>query len=167
MAQILGSHHIPMWEIQKKLLGLVWSSPCCCSHLGRELTYGKLQSLPLSLCFKQIQFLFKRQSSHLQVTSQCPQMSGLSQAKARCQECTCFTFVSNYAEHAPSNNFSKQASMVALTGIFNVPPDSAGGGAETVRQEPGPGCHSLRLESHESWLSYSTQGRFLQFCLLM
>lgn len=45
--------------------------------------------------------------------------------------------------------------------------DSVGGGAETVHQELGPGCHSLQLESHESWLSYSTQGRSLQFCLLM
>lgn len=56
---------------------------------------------------------------------------------------------------------------VALTSILNILPDSVGGGAETVHQEPGPGCHSLLLESHESWLSYSTQGRSLQFCLLM
>lgn len=51
---------------------------------------------------------------------------------------------------------------VALTSILNVLPDSVGGVAETVRQEPGPGCHSLLLESHESWLSYSTQGRSIR-----
>lgn len=62
---------------------------------------------------------------------------------------------------------SKELSSILLDNLIaSIIPDSAGGEAGTVHQEPGPGYHCLLPESHESWLSYSTQGRSLQFCLL-
>lgn len=56
---------------------------------------------------------------------------------------------------------------VTKTGNRGHSPGAGAVGPVTGHRELGPGCRCPPQESHGSWPSYSTQGRSLQFCLLM